>query len=161
MSREIKFRAYIGGTMKQVDVMAITNCRWNCPEWNCPEFEKTGVSLVYQPHIKVMQYTGLKDKNGKDIYEGDIITPTAYKNTDSKEWIKFKCEVILYKGMFCLKLNKSFITEYKPLYKSLEDAASANNRFEIIGNIYENPELLKNPDSDTIPTSTSQSCQNH
>jgi len=87
---------------------------------------------------KIMQYTGLKDKNGKEIYSGDILQPSRYKNSS-----RFKCVVIFKKGMFCFEKNGELIQEDKPLYKSLKLADVASNSYEIIGNIYENPKLLK------------------
>lgn len=74
----------------------------------------------YGGRIEIMQYTGLKDKNGKEIYEGDIaILPDR--------WPKFPVRYI--DGMFCLE-GTSW-----PLHEYYEEC-------EIIGNIYENPELL-------------------
>ena len=76
----------------------------------------TDVTKLYE----LMQYTGLKDKNGKEIYEGDIaILPDR--------WPKFPVRYI--DGMFCLEGTSWPLHEY---YKECE----------IIGNIYENPELL-------------------
>lgn len=75
--------------------------------------------------VILMQYTGLKDKNGKEIYEGDIVK--------AEEYVGFKnltAEVIYNRGRFCL--NTGTIPE--DLLPELS---------EIIGNIYENPELLK------------------
>lgn len=85
----------------------------------------------------VCEFTGLLDKNGKKIFEGDVVTPSAYKNTTSENWKIFKCEVIFYKGMFCLKPNKKYIDGYNPLYKSLDGAIKAGNAYEIIGNIHD------------------------
>lgn len=66
-------------------------------------------------HATVMQYTGLKDKNGKEIYEGDIVS-AKYLNTPK--------EVIYSRGMFTITMIH-FVPE----------------SCEVIGNIYENPEL--------------------
>ena len=73
-----------------------------------------------------MQYTGLKDKNGKEIYEGDIYNINGEQG-----------EIVYIDGMFCLKpfAGKRLAT---PIGLYL-----ANMRYiEIIGNIYENKELL-------------------
>jgi uncharacterized phage protein (TIGR01671 family) len=79
-----------------------------------------------------MQYTGLKDKNGKEIYEGDI----CYVYPDEWEFQLEGCNhnVIYFEGGFGLKRDKN---PFYPLYKSLADYCN------VIGNIYENPELLE------------------
>lgn len=71
---------------------------------------------------QVEQCTGLKDKNGKLIYEGDIVTGFFNNN-----------KVIWDKGSFCVDDGSGVFDE---LAKSNEDCV-------IIGNIHENPELLK------------------
>jgi len=71
----------------------------------------------------LMQYTGLKDKNGKEIYEGDIY---SYKFTEDK---RFKPEIDVFNSIKDLYYNE--LIKYR-----VEEG-------EIIGNIYENPELLK------------------
>jgi len=75
--------------------------------------------------LKIMQYTGLKDKNGKEIYEGDVIKDGAgniYKVHYSE---KMACFVSAYSdGIIC---------------------GSVDNTDEVIGNIYENPELVNKP----------------
>ena len=70
----------------------------------------------------VMQYIGIKDKNGKEVYEGDIVK-THFENKNF--------EVIKTFSGWGLKINKSLTRYFDP-----------REELEIIGNIYENPELL-------------------
>ena len=76
--------------------------------------------------VELMQYTGLKDKNGKEIYEGDIVTlhNSRYKVIFKTEGARF----VLRNDEFELEIT--FIN-------------NNNERMEIIGNIYENPELME------------------
>lgn len=79
----------------------------------------------------LMQYTGLKDKNGKEIYEGDVVFIRSF--SPEKNIVRFN------RGGFCIEPVIDFPLEanYWPDIKYAEDDNS-----EIIGNIYENPELL-------------------
>jgi uncharacterized phage protein (TIGR01671 family) len=80
----------------------------------------------------IMQYTGLKDKNSKEIYEGDIVRePYGY---DGIEWLYY---VVAFGESDELRWG-FYLNEYP--------AASTKDvfeRMEIIGNLYESPELLK------------------
>jgi uncharacterized phage protein (TIGR01671 family) len=126
MGREIKFRAWDGHKMFNVDVLAISKCAWDCPDHG-----KRGVSIPYQPHIEVMQYTGLKDKNGKEIFEGDILT-------DHGEEPPLYVEYSIKHSAFCFvdKFDRNGTYYYTAETISYE-------QFEIIGNIYETQELLE------------------
>lgn len=78
----------------------------------------------------LMQSTGLKDKNGVEIYEGDIVKPSSFAS-----WIgvvKYSSESVAY------ILDDNEITRSVNVYLS-----QFNGEFEILGNIYENPELME------------------
>ena len=80
----------------------------------------------------VMQFTGLKDKNGNEIYEGDLI------KSGTKAVTPFE---VIYKKNFGARFMLKGISHphNKVIWKSLQKAT----KLEIIGNIYENKDLLK------------------
>ncbi len=106
---------------------------------------------------KVMQYTGLKDKNNKEIYEGDILE--YYYNSDI-EHKKGKGNTFRVEVVYRIGIEKHGYEEYRShhvgfMTKWLEEQGSEEMqysdlpepnmcRIKVIGNIYENPELLNN-----------------
>lgn len=152
--REILFRAWIhpdcGGDVPQ-ELFATMDYSEN--NYDLSEFFG-----LYDPvYFSIMQYTGLTDKNGVKIFEGDILsipsgmsTPvlieyegeqlTAYKPNENN-----KGAVIFTNGSFCVqKLSRSNSDSDNPYYGQLGSSSNIKYGFqlEVIGNIHANPELL-------------------
>lgn len=102
--------------------------------------------VVPQWHVdkeSVGQYTGVKDKNGKQIFEGDIVVYSRVQYTDcSRTVIEAKAPPVVgevyYADSVWLGLKNS-----NGSGRILMPGTIDNGEFEIIGNIYENPELLE------------------
>ena len=104
--REIKFRAYSHRAKKMYQWEDLTN-------------EEIG-DMLRNPQEEIMQYTGLKDKNGKEIYEGDILS--NYYVVEMK-WDEGMSDECIYGWVF----------------GSRDDIPE---KMKVIGNIYENKDLL-------------------
>lgn len=85
---------------------------------------------VSPDEIELMQSTGLKDKNGKEIFEGDIVD---YKGRKA---------VIKWHGSYASFIYR-FVDELQERASDWEPLFLACYHFEVIGNIYENPEKLE------------------
>jgi uncharacterized phage protein (TIGR01671 family) len=120
MSRVIKFRAWDSETN------TVT------PDATIPELVTRAVehgrSIVAWEKLELMQYTGLKDKNGVEIYEGDVVKAKGFEPEIY--------EVVFDRGGFCLKNGDAWDN---PDIKYVEEEHG-----EVIGNIYQHPELLTN-----------------
>lgn len=126
--RNIKFRAW--------DEKAK---RMTAPAYELIETETNVTQMFHYPEYdgywfnKIMQYTGLKDKNGKEIYEGDILT--TYNKS-------YTYKVLFEKGRFVAYHTKEYLGIWGDLYKAFEPSF-VELGIVVIGNIYENPELIK------------------
>ena len=132
--REIKFRAWLkeDKKMENVKTMDFTDKTIRCLKKN--EFINAYLlRRVSFDDVELMQYTGLRDKNGKEIYEGDII---KYKFPYDKR-IKHISPVKFLETEASFGIKDRYGNEI-PLY-----TISANNYFEVIGNIYKNKNLLE------------------
>jgi uncharacterized phage protein (TIGR01671 family) len=121
--REIKFRAYYEGKWRKVRSLIFHQKL----EWVTLEGIDGSVSIEL---VNLVEFTGLKDKNGKEIYEGDILN-WEY-DTDKK----YPWQVCFENGCFIRILKNIYPNKKEPISERIEG-------FTIIGNIYENPELLK------------------
>ena len=149
MTREIKFRAW----NKKAEVY---ETGWCYPKRIHEITDKNGfMEFGFYPNddVILMQYTGLKDKNGKEIYEGDIVrilyTDWASQSVNDKgeyplsvdDYMKSisKNGVVVFSGdRYVLRFKSEKYGEYNDrMYEG------THGRKEVIGNIYENPELLK------------------
>jgi uncharacterized phage protein (TIGR01671 family) len=113
--------------------------------------ECTVFDLINQYRIEefndlvVEQYTGVKDKNGKEICEGDIVKYCSFINNDKEEW-KTGNGVVFERGCFWVgdrKASGGMLDQSD--YKSGDPALmywQDSRWLEIIGNIHENPDLL-------------------
>ena len=124
--REIKFRAWLDDRFIYSD--GKKEWIYSTPDgWEYTTEDNSGNGWVVN---NVSQYTGLKDKNGKEICEGDIIE-------NNRPIKKVKQTIEWFRGGFMLK-QKGFFG-----YSSIElNDNDSENYYKIIGNIYENPTLL-------------------
>jgi uncharacterized phage protein (TIGR01671 family) len=106
-NREIKFRAWINGQMV---------------------YDAENIPGIFCGDDPVMQFAGLKDKNGKEIYEGDI-----YTHNGRKFLIKYSDNQFV---LLSVQVDK------KTNWRSLMDIKNISKYIDVIGNIYKNPELL-------------------
>ena len=125
MQDRLKFRYFDAEDEKMYDVKNI-----------CFVGEPT-VTVAYKPVIKkaiyrgyLIQCTGLKDKNGKLIYEGDIVYKKGSKNYKKEKMYSLVCWDCMYAQFNISDEN------------GMHQMPSNSNNIEVIGNIYENPELL-------------------
>ena len=130
--REIKFRSWV----KRTEAAPSINMMRYESNSTLFQWEADGVSM------ELMQYTGLKDKNGKEIYEGDIVTTDEdnvniieYGYTYPERIVKW-CEEYCAWEFYYLDGRRQ--GSGNCFYKTVLE-----NLYEVIGNIYQNPELLQ------------------
>ena len=147
--REIKFRAWDSKLSKIIfggDNLTEADGWFMYPDgflmlYDYDDFGKSDFHehLIYpdKNRFVLMQYTGLKDKNGKEIYEGDII-----KFSDGFTQNDRVAKVVFSNGGFvCQNRSAKFNIE------NIDTGGATTQYPEIIGNIYENPELIKQDNS--------------
>lgn len=134
--REIKFRAWdkVMKVYREVLSIDLEKQKVICPPRGHEFTEWYNQHLSFN-EVLLLQYTGLKDRNGKEIYEGDILLfNNDHPNAQKTEW---KCVVKYRKG--------SFVCEYPRdgVYNHFDSWNVPKVTWKVIGNVFENPELLE------------------
>lgn len=155
MNREIKFKAFIEvkegqkhydtQEIKLIDgkVFEVSDIYWYNGKMHyiCIKDQDDMFYTIFADHcnIKLLQYTGLKDKNNKEVYEGDI----AYLYDE-------KCIISWHLGGWILnRVNKSKYDHLLSGYLAKRrNGQYYSNCIEVVGNIYENKEVIENADMD-------------
>ena len=137
--REIKFRAWLADPSEPYDGVMFYDVGFMPPD----EFLCDGDWIDTQDGcLTHEQYTGLKDKNGKEIYEGDIIAirytgGLKLNQIMSKDVVSWGIYDIGCNGMeYSFTVNGPYVND-EYLYNQMNEGL-----VEVIGNIHENPELL-------------------
>ena len=146
--REIKFRAFLRSNQRLpngitlgyekfprgiYEIMDLNLASEIVTLWS--EKEQTCFEVSFRK-VELLQYTGFKDKNGKEIYDRYIVSVKYLydKRTTDRAQVVWQED----KASFGLKSLKGLTNEVYELYQ-----VTAEHNLEIIGNIYENPELLQ------------------
>ena len=130
MNRIIKFRAYVPIAWDDNDNVIKSEMTYDLAFEDYAPIN----DLLNNFQSPLMQFTGLKDKNWKDIYEGDIV---KWGHLPESLEMQIRIAVVKIDPDIQFKRTKeNYVFHYGCF-------AYESNQLELIGNIYENPELLK------------------
>lgn len=139
--REIKFRCWDKDEklMKEVNGINFPLSKSSGKDITSYNQKEDYYEWIYD--YELMQYAGLKDKNGTEIYEGDIV---RIKN-EMVDWVG---KVIFKDCKFCIEINTRYSTFWNSFEKitkmqNMNATITLHNSFEVIGNIYNNSNLLE------------------
>jgi len=128
--REIKFRAWDKGLKRMIYLSepTVENDDFSGIVFKLRDYFVSAFSSDRIEDLELMQYTGLRDKNGREVYEGDIV---RFKDWWDEEMVG---EVRYSEKDMAFTIVNDFWDGFPIMYA---------DDLEVIGNIYENPELLK------------------
>ena len=156
--RDLKFRAWDKSVKTMCDVGEIHFCHGGIKAFGPGVNLGNGWVTERNEHkhhcdVIVMEYTGLQDKNGKDIYEGDIALCKISVNVqdDCKEFSYYNRNQDGSRQKVCCKPKPALVRFHEDGYyifehhtgKSCSCYLTKGEELEVIGNIYESPELLE------------------
>ena len=146
--REIEFRAYLLKEKRMADVKSIHFGTKKIMYGYSINNQQYGNKSCSFNDCQLMQFTGLTDKNGNKIFEGDIITADCYPFIDNDKQnyvgiIEYIDELSSFEYILqCVNSEKRGISNgINEELEGNEDLICED--FEVIGNIYDNPELLE------------------
>lgn len=126
--REIKFKVWDKTAKEMREVIGI-DFQYQVIGYLFSEWYEDFASLDFS-EIELMQYTGCKDENGKEVYEGDVVKATRYDGLAVTGVVGFRdCSFVISTG-------------YQTIYTWID------YQIEVIGNVYEHPKLLKEIEND-------------
>ena len=135
--REIKFRAWLKEHKTMVNVAEIDINHQLIYHYGFDDFEGNFENFN---SIELLQYTGLKDKNENEIYEGDIVEFDDYDRKSN--YLKNVAVVVREDNVNTLALQKFKYDNTKFTNRYMDYIENIFENSKVIGNIYENPELL-------------------
>ena len=89
---------------------------------------------VFVDHLVIMQSTGLKDKNGRDIFEGDVL------EIEDEGEVLGNAKLTWDKERAVFMIEAISVDDIAPFHEILSDESYS---YRVVGNVYENPELLE------------------
>lgn len=140
MNDRFKFRVWDKDRKKMFECMQISfseHAHGSC----AVKDNETSIHLKYQPSLVLMQYIGLSDKSRKPIYEGDIVSDGHYNMEVyfDKTYVRFAA-----KKYSTYARKKYGAGSYEVCFFMDRSEDGKDTWYKVVGNIYENKELLEN-----------------